>query len=361
MKLEDIVENALLVKPDDTLPHVISRMTAEKRYEAFVFDVDFKGIVTLDDIIKRKVSDPQKMKISYFMKPATLFPVDAPIEDIMNYMLVSEFRSVPVEKDGKIFAVTKPRLLKFVKDEVFAGKKARDVMQFPYCASTNDTLLTVTSMMRDSGMNRIPIVDDKGRLAGIADSMSLAGMITERERARMGERDGEKLRLGDIEISKFVISETMKVSPDTDLKQIIRKISDEEIFTVVVEDNEKFMGLITIKDIFKLIGKSAETVYIRVSGLGGEDEFVRAKIDKMIENTINKMLKFVKVTYVAIHVEIKGKGGKRTKYSVQGRFMTNKGSFYASDHEWEPIRATKLFLEKIEGEMHKRVERKRGY
>jgi ribosome-associated translation inhibitor RaiA len=123
------------------------------------------------------------------------------------------------------------------------------------------------------------------------------------------------------------------------------------------------MGMITVKDIFKLIGKSLETVYIRVSGLGDEDEFIKKKVDELIEKTINKLLKAVKVTYVAIHVDTykKKERGERMKYSVHGRIMTDKGSFFASDHEWEPTKAMKLFLEKIEKEIYKQLDKNRGY
>jgi len=364
MRLEDVLENAFIIKPDDALSHIVSRMLEEKRYEAFVFDGGLKGIVTLDDIVKRRVSEPQKMKISYFMKPVTMFSVETPVEDIMNYMLVNEFRSVPVEMEGKIYVVTKPKLLKFVKDEVFAGKKAKDVMQASYCASINDTLLTIASVMRDTGTNRVPIIDDKGRFAGLADSMNLAKILTDRERSTFGERVGEKARLGDIAINKFLSTAIMKVGPETDMKQVVKKISNEETCTAIVEDDGKFMGIITIKDIFKMIGKSLETVYIRVSGLHDEDEFVRKKIDDMLEKTVQKVLKVVKVSYVVIHVETHKKKedrSERMKYSVQGRFVTDKGNFYASDHEWEPTKAMKIFLERIESEIYKQIDKTRGY
>jgi len=364
MKLEDVIENAFMVKPEEALSQVASRMANEKKYEAFVFDKELKGIVTLDDIVKKRVSEPQKMKISYLMKPVTVFSVEAPVEDIMNYMLVSEHRSLPIEKDGKIYAITKPKLLKFVKDEIFAGKKAIDVMQKTYCASTNDTISTVATVMRDTGVNRIPVIDEEGRFAGLVDSLSLAGMLVGRERSQFGERDGEKVKLGNVGVSTFLRTDILKVSPETDLKQIVKKISNEDSCTAIVEENGKLMGMITIKDIFKLIGKSLETVYIRVSGLHDEDEFVRNKIDEMIEKTINKLLKTVKVTYVALHVDThkkKARKDERMKYSVHGRIVTDKGNFYASDYEWEPTKAVKVFLDRIETEVHRQIEKRRGY
>jgi CBS domain-containing protein len=153
----------------------------------------------------------------------------------------------------------------------------------------------------------------------------------------------------------------MIVGPETDLKKIIRSISSGKANTVIVEKNGKFLGMITVKDILKLIGKSLETVYVRITGLDEEDDFIKMKIDEMVENTITKLLKAINLSYVAIHVETLRKGGRRMKYTVQGRFVADKGNFYASDSEWEPTKAMKLFLDKIEKEVHKKLERGRGY
>lgn len=360
MNLEDVIEEAFTVKSDDSLTNVAARMSKEKKYEAFVFEGGFKGIITLDDLVKRRVNEPQKTKVSHFVRPINPFPSDTSVEDVINYMLVSEYRTIPVEKDGKIYSVSKPKLLKFVKDEVFEGKKAEDIMQFPYCASNGDTISTVISIMKEIGINRMPIFNDKCRFMGLVDGLSLAGLLIDEHTSKRGERFGDKMKLGDAGIDRFVRKDTIRVSPETTLKYIVRKISGEGVWTVIVEKEDKFLGMITIKDLFKLIGKSLETVYVRITGLSEEDDFIKSKIDEMVENTISKLLKFLTVSYVAIHVETSKREGRRMKYSVKGRFVTEKGSFYADDHEWDPAKAIKMFLEKIEREVHKRVGKERG-
>ncbi len=361
MKLESVIEDAFLVKPSDTLSHVASKMAERKIYEAFVFDTELRGIVTLDDIVKRRVIEPRKTRISYFMKPITPFPVDTSVGDVINYMLVSEYKSLPVEKEGRIYAVSKPKLLRFIKDEVFEEKKAKDIMQFPYCASESDSISTVVSTMKDLGLNRIPILDSKGKFAGLVDGLSLVNMLIDERRSKRGDMFGDRTKLGGIGISRFVRTDIMKVNPGTDLKIIVGGISKEGICAVIVEKDGNFMGMITVKDLFKLVGRSLETVYVRITGLEEEDDFIKGKIDDMVDNTITKLLKLADVKYVAIHAETHKKEGKRRKYSVQGRFVTDKGNFYAGDHEWDPTKAMKLFLAKIEREAHKRIERGRGY
>lgn len=360
MGLEDVIEKAFLVRPDDSLTHAAFSMAKAKKYEAFVLDKDVIGIVTLDDIVKRRVSEPQKTKVLHFMRQIRPFSVDSSVEDIMNYMLVSEYRSLPVKKEGMLYSVSKPRMLKFVKDEVFEGKKAEDVMQFPYCASEGDTLFTVVSTMKDTGMNRIPILNVRGGFAGLVDSMDLIKALVDEHRSKRGERFGDKTSTGEIGIKVFARSDVLKVSPETGLKQIVKRLSSGGKQSVIVEREGKFLGMITIKDIFKLIGKSLETVYVRVTGLGDEDDFIKAKIDGMIENTISKMLKSVGVKYVAVHVDTMKRGGKRKKYSVHGRIVTDKGSFHGSHSEWDPTKAMKILLSKIEREIRKSIGKERA-
>ena len=361
MNMESMLEKAFLVKPDDTLSRVASEMAKKGKCEAFIFDGELRGIISLNDIVKRRISEPHQVKVSRFVKPVNPFNIDDPVENLINYMLVSEHKSLPVKKGRDIFSISKPKLLNFIKDEVFEGKKAKDVMCFPYCATSDDTLSTIISGMKDVGTDRIPVLDENGKFVGLADNVSLARFLVDGHRAKRGERFGDKKGSGEIGIGEFLRSDVLRVDPETDLKQIAKKLSKESFSVVIVEKDEKFAGMITIKDIFKLIGKSLETVYVRISGLDKEDAFIKSKIDEMVDNTITKLLKIVPLRYVAIHVETHKTGGRRSKYSVQGRFVTERGNFYASDHEWDPTKAMKLFLEKIERGVHKKLERERGY
>ncbi|MCK5023274.1 MAG: CBS domain-containing protein [Candidatus Aenigmarchaeota archaeon] len=360
MELESVIEKAFIVRPDDSVSHVISKMAENKKHEAFLFDTEFRGIVTLSDVIKRKVSDPDKTKISYFAKSLKPFPSDASVSDVINYMMVSEYRTLPVKSNGEIFSVSKPKLLRFVKDSVFEGKKVKNVMQFPYCASESDDIKTVISTMKETGLSRLPILNKAGKFTGLADSLSLVDIVRDRTSSKRGDMFGDKRKLGEIGINKFTRKDVVKVDPDIPLKSIVKRISEEGACTVIVEKDEKFLGMITAKDIFKLIGKSLETVYVRVSGLDSEDNFIKGKVDDLIENTISKLIKVIPVTYVAVHVETHQSGGRRTKYSVEGRFVTEKGNFFAGDIEWDPTKAVKNFLDKIEREVHKKIDKKRG-
>jgi CBS domain-containing protein len=361
MNIENVLEKALLVNPEESLTHVVSKMVKERKYEAYVFDKVLRGVVSLDDIVKRKMSNPEKIKISYFTKPITPFPLETPVQNLINYVLANEYKSLPFEKGGEIYTLPKSKLLNFVDENIFESKKADDIMQENVFASVKSTLSNVISLMRKTHFNRIPIVNEKGQCVGIVDSMSVASSLFDRERVKLGERGGEKIKLGEIGIEKFLRKDFFTVEPETSLKEIVKRFVNEPYLVAVVEADGEFKGIITPKDIFRLISKTYERSNIQVSGIEIEDEFIKRKLNEMIENSVNKLSKILKITHVSIHIKSRNESGKRARYTIIGSFKTEKGSFHAKNEDWEITKAMKIFLKKIEKEIHKSVERERGY
>jgi CBS domain-containing protein len=361
MQLKDILEPALVFNSEEKLSHVAAKMLEEERSEVIISNGKFKGIVTAEDIVKRSVSDPNKTKISYFVKRIKPLSVETPIEDVMNCILVSDYRTLPVKYKDKIFIVTKPKLLRFIKDEIFFGKKAKDVMSFPYCISSDDSLATAISITKDLNLTRLPVIDEKNRLVGLIDTLSLLKIVIGKHRAKLGERSGKKIKLNKISILLFVKRDFLRVDVETPLKDIVKLMTEKNASTVIVESEGKLSGMITSKDIFKLIGSPFEKVYIRVSGLHDEDPFILSKLNEQITSEIEKLSKILPIDYIAIHVEKHKKTGKRMKYSVHGRLVTEKGNFYAQDFAWDLTKAMGEFLSKIEREVHKKIGRGREY
>ncbi len=359
MELKSILEKALIVDPDDTLSHVASLMTKEGRHEAVVYRDKLLGIVTADDISRRRVSDPKNVRISYYQKRVKPFSIDSPVSDVINHILGSGLKAVPVKGKDGIYVVKKVDVLKAIKEDVYSGKRARDLMYFPYCVSPDDNLNTVISLMKDLSVSRIPVVDEKSALIGIVDNLYLLNAVLEKHRAMRGERDGEKIVEGNVRIESFIRNDYLRVAPEKAVKDIVKNVIKTGIPVVVVEKKGEFLGMFTVKDIIKLVGRSVETVYVRVSGLHEEDKFIKSVIDDLINNSLEKLLRVIPVNYLSVNVEKHKKSGRRAKYSVQGRLVTGKGKFYASDYEWDVTKAMKRFLEKIEKEVRKNLGKKR--
>jgi predicted transcriptional regulator len=360
-ELESILEPAMTVRPDDAITHVAFLMIKEGKEEAIVMDKEFLGVVTAEDINKRRVNDPSSVKASYFLKKINPISSDTPLLDVINQMLVSDLKTIPVIYKNSIYVVNKTNLLKFIKDDVFAGKKAKDVMYFPFCASTSDNVNTVLSTMKDFSVSKMPLLDEESRIVGLIDSLGMLGAFTERRKAQRGEKDGEKIILDDVSASSLSKNNFLRSGPEDSIKTIANSMIKTGMTTAAVEKDGKFLGMITVKDILKLVGRTMETVYVRVSGLSEEDSFIKMKIDEMINTFLDKMLKILPVNYIAIHVDRYSykKDGNRMKYSVHGRLVTGKGMFYANDYEWDATKAMKRFIDRLETEVYKKSGKKK--
>jgi len=67
------------------------------------------------------------------------------------------------------------------------------------------------------------------------------------------------------------------------------------------------------------------------------------------------------LSYFVMHVRTYHKTGKRVKYSVQARLITEKGDFFADDYAWDLTKATKGVLAKIEKEGIRHAEKAKVY
>ena len=359
MELLKVLEKPLAVKGDDPLMHAIQLMCNENRHEVYVFNNDkFVGVVTARDIIKKNFSSLEEIRVETLLRKIAPLAIDTEFEDIAKHLIISEFRSIPIEHEGKIYALSKLSLLK-IMDKSFADKKKiKDVMNFPYVIESNDSIAVARSMMRDLNISRLPVIED-GKVAGILDILDVLRAVGERHRVKLGEVRGEKIDLGSVEVSSFMQKNFVTVSQDTSLIDAINEMIKSNVHAVLVVDEDKLSGMVTIKDIFKIFGRSVGSTYINVSGLDVVDEFERSWIEKRIESMLEKIGKQTNVRYIFTHIDKHKKEGKRAKYSVKGRLVSDAGTFYASYYDWDLLRAMKVFLDKMEKEVIKSIEKVR--
>lgn len=108
---------------------------------------------------------------------------------------------------------------------------------------------------------------------------------------------------------------------------------------------------------FGTVSKDVEGVKVTVSGIHEEDGFIRSIVYGEIEQEISKLGRMVPISQFVMHVRKYHKDGKRVKYSVQARLLTEDGDFFADDYAWDLTKATKGVLGKMEREVIKKEEK----
>lgn len=363
MNLLDIAESVLVVNSKDPVSKVTSRMFRTRKSEVVVFEgKDYKGIVVARDLAKRKINEPHKMKIGKFVKMIKPISPEAQLEDVINSILINDYKSVPIQKGKDFFVLTKLNILNRLKnDPWFKNKRAGDIMLFPHCVSSSDSITTAMAVLRDLNISRLPVINEKDRIEGLVDAIDLLKADTDRKRVGLGERAGTKIPLREVYVTSLMNKNIPKAKPSTLVKRLIEMMLEKKTPCVVIEDEGRVVGIVTPKLIFKLIGKKVKGVYVRISGLQEEDNFIKSVVDEEIRNEVRRLGKFFPIKQMMIHVDRYHETGRRVKYSVKARMMTERGMFFADDHAWDVTKAVRGILQKFEREILKKKEKGEVY
>jgi len=357
MEIKDVLKEPLVVKEDDTIGRVASRMIQEKRHEAIVLgkNGELLGLVLARDIVKKKVSDPHKAKISQFIIEEKPLLPGTGTEEVINAFLVNDYRTVPVMDNGKVKILTKVDLLSLVKGSPeLKGKRAEDAMKFPHCASMEEPISSVRAIMKGMNISRVPVIRD-GKVQGMIDALDMLGPVVRGETTKRGEPDEEKTHLDASPASNLMRKGFPVAEPSTPLADVIGMIVKAQSAAIVEKDG-KLAGIVTPGDVLKLLGKEVKGAYVAISGIEDEDEFSKSAVYSEIEFSLKKINKIYPVNYFVAHLDKYGTG-KRTKFSFRARLATGKGFFFAHHHDWDIRIAIKGVLDKLEKEVSRKKEK----
>lgn len=352
-------EKTLIVDCQDTVSKLVSRMMREKKREAIVMDEkDYLGIVSARDLVKKRIDNPDKTKIKSFVDRINPVKDDTPASDLLNSMLINDYKALPVQDSkGNIYLITKLDILRMVRNAAsFKEKKVDDVMNFPYSITSDDSFSTARSLIRNLNLSRLPVLGKENRLEGMVDTLDLLKGIIKKNRS------GRQIYSEDIKPDKIAITSLMnknplKVKTGQSLRGVINTMLRDKSPTAIVIDGDEVKGMITPRDILKFIGKEVKGVYVTVTGLRLEDNFIKRVVDEEVTNEVRKIGKFMEIESMILHIDRYHERGKRVKYTVKGRLITRRGMFFAGDHAWDVTKAVRGVLQKLEREVLKKKER----
>ena len=116
--------------------------------------------------------------------------------------------------------------------------QAKDIMtENPCCCSPNDTVQDVARTMRDHDCGAIPVMD-KGRLVGIVTDRDLT------VRVLAAGLDHEST------VADVISRELSTCSPDADLSEVERVMSDQQVRRIpIVDADKRCVGIVSQADL----------------------------------------------------------------------------------------------------------------
>ncbi|MBI4020142.1 MAG: CBS domain-containing protein [Candidatus Aenigmarchaeota archaeon] len=368
MKLEDVVSEPLTIRPGEPVSKVAAKLLESNSHEALlVSDGKYLGMVTASDLARRRIDNPSRVKVDDYA--ARINPVlpGTPISEVISTMVINDYKALPVKlfsgDKERVRLVTKTDLLKLVAgDGRLRGLKALNVMSTPYFIDKDDYLSTARSMMNSLNISSLVVVD-KGRFEGTVEPLDmLKAMHADRLRAGLVSSKGSGRRdaLERVSISFFANKGATTVGREASVREIITSMCNAKARVAVVMDGTKAAGVITPKDILRVLSEETKGVYTTISGLDQEDTFIKSVIDEEISHHLGKLSRMVKLDYFYMHAHKyhkKRRSGEKMEYEIKAKLITSKGAFFSTATEWDATKAVRAALDRMEKEIIKRKEK----
>jgi CBS domain-containing protein/ribosome-associated translation inhibitor RaiA len=234
----------------------------------------------------------------------------------------------------------------------------------PSTIKEHETMEQARVMMWRMDVRVLPVVDQVGRLSGMIGikdivKLSLNPPATETRGEFIGEKDAD---VEDLEVRSLMVEPPITTSPDEDLQEAARKISENDISALVVLEDGEIKGILTQIDLIELIAslREVDQAYVQITGLEEGLDVIWA-MHGSIQKYLQLFGQIIRPRVMNVHVVPYHRGGRETKYSLKLRLQTDKGMFFAKNHGWNLVQVLDEALETLRREVvhekEKRLER----
>ncbi len=360
MKTSEIMtKNVVTCTKDEAISKVLSTMRSKRIHQLPVMEKKtIAGMITLDKIVKREI-DPSTVRAESLMVPCPVLKPETDIEDAAELILGSNLRALPVHDSELRGILSETDIVKTVK----VNASVQDLMKEAVYVEESDNVGKVKELMKYENLSRIPVVKD-GKFTGIVGTMELVTLLEPGRqgfgaRAASGIRDRgykEPINIGQTPV-KAIMREPKVVDAGTKITEILSALKESE--EVLVQNG--FLGIITPKDLLRLIVKPKKLAYLQITGLEDEPSLDVYKIHQAASETIRRISHVTQIQPMKITIERTQHGGK-IQYSVHVQLPTQLGTFVSTHAKgWELVTVAQTAMNNLEREFWKKHDKVREH
>ncbi len=126
---------------------------------------------------------------------------------------------------------------------------AEDIMKPLPAFLSADTPVDVATRMMSEGKRGFILVSDNGALKGIVTEWDLIDKVY-----------AKNLNPSEVKVSEIMTNEIFSVTPETPTRNLTRLMAEKGVRRMLVGNGDKFVGIITSKDIIRIFNDYAEIV-----------------------------------------------------------------------------------------------------
>ena len=127
--------------------------------------------------------------------------------------------------------------------------RAADIMQKDILAVSPElALASFEDFLSTEDISGAPVQDDRGQIVGVVSKTDLVRTFSGRD-----EAEGREPANGNMTVEDIMTRDVVTVSPDDDVKVVVRHMLDGRLHRVLVAENNEVLGIITSFDLLGLL------------------------------------------------------------------------------------------------------------
>jgi len=368
IKVKELMTQRIIVaSPEKQVSEVLGMMRKNDIHELPVVERNkLVGIVTYAHLIKRRKIALTSQVRNVMVSPPSISQDDSLIT-VSDVLLTNGFRAVPViEKKGIAGVVSRTDVIRATKGikEITEMPVGRIMTSNPVCIGENEGVIKAKDTMRDMGIRTLPVVDKNGEITGAFGLKDISSFFeANRIKASKGEVYGEKTPVN-IEVKSAMHSPPITVDQKANVGAVIDLMTQHRISSVIVEERQKPVGIVTQADILGLLAglKERKDVYVQITGLE-EDASVYNVMYEVIEKYLKRISKMLTPQMLMLHVTTYHPKGKNAKYSVSAKLNTPRKLFVSKSraqlYQWDLMKSLDEVMSHLERMVRREKEKEK--
>lgn len=323
--------------PEDTASKVLGVLRDSDRTEAVAARGKRYGVITVRDLLG--VDQPERTKIESIWKQVGTISPNNNVLEAVDFMIMNNVTAVPMVSRDEVSLLSQQNITAAMREvSELNAVKAKDIMRSPVVTMSNDTpIAQIRRNMLDKGFSHVPITNNDKLVGIITGEDIVTTFIKAGSKTTTGERSGEKVTRFPGQVSGFMNTQPVSVTPEASVLDVVKKIDEmEQKYCLVVDEEERLHGIITHRELLGIIHslQPEPELPVYIVGIDGEDFFEKAVVEDKIRRTVQRTLKMQEITEVRVRVKSQRSKGERTRYKVTARAIGPSVSFNADNEDW---------------------------
>ena len=369
-----IKSDFLTFDTEQVLSEVIGKLRQYEQRHGLVFKKDkYLGILERKRLLRSRF-DASRAKIDGYIHHTPIINEHADIIEAAYTMYLSDADFLPVESNKKIIGVLTALDLAALAAELpetksYRVKDAKLVKVDPL--HKDDPISTAIKVMYKKRVDQVSVFE-AGKLYGVVSFRDilkryLAWAPNKEVSAKFSKDlggskggEGEKSNLALLPVSSFSTTENMvTIDGKAKLRDAVETMMKKNVSSVIVMEGSDVAGLLTLKNILRLIGslQIPQNFNIRFVGLNdaGLDPYQKNNIKKITSNEAFKLQRAINNEFsLVIHIKDYTKSQRERKYSVTLRLEFPSQLITATQYDWRVETALRKTFDNAKNAVKKR-------